>query len=432
MNMQPNNYPPAYQSWLTLCLGIAFYFTGFFHRMVTAVMADQLMMDFNMGATVLGHFSSFYYYSYVAVQIPAGILADYWGARKLLTVGTLFSSFGAFIFAFASSISIACLGRLIIGASIGVAWVSILKLSTRWFKLNRFAVVTGFALCLGILGALSAGVPLRLLMEFFGWRWVIFGAGIITLLLSLTIWILVRDDPDQKGYTSYATEIADSNNKSKTSILTNLLKIFRYKFTWILAIVPASLVGPLLTFAGLWGIPYLTTHYHLTVVKSGTLISILLISWAIGGPILGNLSEKMGLRKPLFFYALCISSICWIPILFQKNIPLWFIIVLFSLVGFASSAIVIGMAFAKESVPFSLAGTITGVCNMGMEMGPMILLPLIGWVLDFKWDGLSENGIRIYDLNAYHIAFIAMIGMSILGTLMINFTNETYCQQLHN
>ena len=398
--------------------------------MVTAVMADQLMVDFNIGAAALGNFSSFYYYSYVAVQIPSGILADNWGPRKLLTAGTLLSSFGALIFAFAPSIHIANFGRLIIGASIGVAWVSILKLSTRWFKPNQFSVVTGLALCLGILGALSAGVPLRLLMEFFGWRSAIFGAGAITLLLSLTIWTFVRDDPAQKGYVGYATDITASNPKSKVTILSDLSNIFRYKNTWILSIVPASLIGPVLTFAGLWGIPYLTTHYQLTPVKSASLISVLLISCALGGPVLGALSEKTGRRKPIYFYALCISLLGWIPILFMQDIPLWLLISLFSIVGFASGAIVVGMAFVKESVPLALAGTVSGVCNMGMEMGPMFLQPAIGWVLDFRWDGLSENGIRIYDLNAYHVAFVAMIGLSLLGTLIIHFAKETYCQQL--
>ena len=426
-----SKYPPAYQSWLTLCLGIAFYFSGFFHRMVTAVMADQLMADFNIGAASLGNFSSFYYYSYVAVQIPTGILADYWGPRKLLTAGALLSSFGAFIFAAASSIHMANIGRLVIGASMGVAWVSILKLSTRWFKPNQFAVVTGLALCLGILGALSAGVPLRLLMNLMGWRSVIFGAGAITLLISLAIWIFVRDDPVQKGYTSYATDTAASNHGSGASILSDLSNIFRYKNTWILTIVPASLIGPVLTFAGLWGIPYLTAHYHLTPVKSATLISALLIACALGAPVLGALSEKTGRRKPIYFYALCISLIGWIPILFLQNIPLWLLVVLFSIVGFASSAIVIGMVFVKESVPLALAGTVSGIGNMGMEMGPMILQPAIGLVLDSRWDGLSENGIRIYDLNAYHLAFGVIIGLSILGTVLITFAKETFCQQLH-
>jgi MFS family permease len=399
--------------------------------MVTAVMADQLMSDFNIGAASLGNFSSFYYYSYVAVQIPTGILADYWGPRKLLTAGALLSSFGAFIFAAASSIHMANIGRLVIGASMGVAWVSILKLSTRWFKPNQFAVVTGLALCLGILGALSAGVPLRLLMNLMGWRLVIFGAGTVTLLVSLAIWTFVRDDPVQKGYISYATDTAASNHGSGASILSDLSNIFRYKNTWILTIVPASLIGPVLTFAGLWGIPYLTAQYHLTPVKSATLISALLIACALGAPVLGALSEKTGRRKPIYFYALCISLIGWIPILFLQNIPLWLLVVLFSIVGFASSAIVIGMVFVKESVPLALAGTVSGISNMGMEMGPMILQPAIGLILDFRWDGLSENGIRIYDLNAYHMAFGVIIGLSILGAVLITFAKETFCQQLH-
>ncbi len=429
--MHQHNYPPAYQSWLTLCLGIAFYFSGFFHRMVTAVMADRLMADFDIGAASLGNFSSFYYYSYVAVQIATGILADYWGPRKLLTAGALLSSFGAFIFAAASSIHMANIGRLVIGAAMGVAWVSILKLSTRWFKPNQFAVVTGLALCLGILGALSAGVPLKLLMNLLGWRSVIFGAGTITLLISLAIWTFVRDDPVQKGYISYAPDTIASIHGSNASILSDLSNIFRYKNTWILTIVPASLMGPVLTFAGLWGIPYLTAHYHLTPVKSATLISALLIACALGAPVLGALSERTGLRKPIYFYALCISLIGWIPILFLQDIPLWLLVILFGLVGFASGAIVIGMAFVKESVPLALAGTVSGISNMGMEMGPLILQPAIGLVLDFRWDGLSENGIRIYDLNAYHMAFGVIIGLSILGTLLITFAKETFCQQLH-
>ena len=429
--MRRQNYPPAYQSWLTLFLGIAFYFSGFFHRMVTAVMADQLMADFNIGAASLGNFSSFYYYSYVAVQIPTGILADYWGPRKLLTAGAVLSSVGALLFASASSIHTANIGRLIIGASMGVAWVSILKLSTRWFRPNRFALVTGLALGLGILGALSAGVPLRLLMNWFGWRSVIFGAGTITLIISLAIWILVRDDPVQKGYDSYATDLAPSIHRSKSSILSDLANVFKYKNTWILTIVPAALIGPVLTFAGLWGIPYLTTHYDLSPVKSATLISALLIACAIGAPVLGSLSEKTGRRKPIYFFTLCISLIAWIPILCLQDLPLWLLVVLFSVVGFASSAIVVGMAFVKESVPLALAGTVSGISNMGMEMGAMTLQRAIGLILDFKWDGFLENGIRIYDLNAYHMAFGVIIGLCVLGAILITFARETYCKQLH-
>ena len=428
--MKRHNYPPASQSWLILCLGIAFYFSGFFHRMVTAVMADQLMSDFNIGAASLGNFSSFYYYSYVAVQIPTGILSDYWGPRKLLTAGALLSSFGAFIFASASSIEAANMGRLVIGASMGVAWVSILKLTTRWFKPNQFAVVTGMALCLGILGALSAGAPLRLLMSLLGWRSVIFYAGAVTFILSLAIWVFMRDDPAQKGYDSYTENIHHSNRINRASVLSDLIQTIRYKNTWILAIVSACVIGPVLTFSGLWGIPYLTTHYNLPPVKSAALISTLLISCAIGAPVLGALSERMGRRKPIYFYSQCICLFGWIPILYIPDISLWVLVVLFSIVGFASGSIVVGMAFVKESVPIGLAGTVSGIGNMGMEMGPMILQPMIGLLLDFRWDGLLENDVPIYNLSAYHLAFLTMIILSISGPFLTIFAKETFCKHL--
>ena len=52
-------------------------------------------------------------------------------------------------------------------------------------------------------------------------------------------------------------------------------------------------------------------------------------------------------------------------------------------------------------------------------------------VLDLKWGGLLENGIRVYDINAYQMAFGVIIGLCILGTFLIIFAKETFCQQLH-
>ncbi|MCJ7838526.1 MAG: hypothetical protein MUP61_04840, partial [Burkholderiales bacterium] len=42
----------------------AFYFTAFYHRVTPAVMTDQLMAEFHIGAAALGNFSAFYFYGY--------------------------------------------------------------------------------------------------------------------------------------------------------------------------------------------------------------------------------------------------------------------------------------------------------------------------------------------------------------------------------
>ncbi len=98
--------------------------------------------------------------------------------------------------------------------------------------------------------------------------------------------------------------------------------------------------------------------------------------------------------------------------------------------GYASGAMIIGFAFAKESVPPPLAGTVSGVCNMGVMLGPMILQPLMGWMLDLNWNGALENGVRIYTLDAYQAAFVFMIGSSILAAVVMFFATESNCRQM--
>lgn len=421
-------YPPAYLSWVVWGLGAAFYLSGFYQRVAPAVMTDYLMADFNIGAAALGNLSAFYFYSYVAVQIPTGILADYWGPKKLLTAGAFIAALGAFLFAAAPNILFANLGRLLIGGSVGVGWVALLMLSIHWFPPRRFAMTSGLGLFFGIAGAVSAGVPLRILADQFGWRPVMLASAGGSLIIAVSLWIIVRDDPSERGYASFAPP-SNTGSHSPASLFAGLLKVFRYKNTWLLSMAPSGLVGPVLAFSGLWGVPFLTTHYGLTPAKSAALTSMLLVAWAVGGPLLGGLSDRIGRRKPIYVAGCFAACAGWSVILFVPDLPLWVLTFLLSMVGFASGAMILGFAFVKESVPPSLAGTVSGVCNMGVMIGPMVLQPAMGYVLDSNWNGLLENGIRIYHLGAYQSAFTLMIGWSVISAILICFATETNCRQ---
>jgi len=197
-------------------LGALFYLVGFFHRVAPAVMTDELMRDFGMGAAALGHLSAFYFYSYVAMQIPTGILADTWGPRRLLTAGTLVAGSGTVLFADAPGFFWAGAGRLMIGGSVAVAFVGLLKLAANWFQPRRFAAVTGMALFFGIIGAVCGGPLLRLMMNFFAWQSIMLGVAVLTLATGAMIWIFVRDEPSQSGYANLVA--ADSNPAGKEGV----------------------------------------------------------------------------------------------------------------------------------------------------------------------------------------------------------------------
>ena len=422
-------YPPGYLSWIIWGLGASFYLSGFYQRVAPAVMTDYLMADFHIGAAALGNLSAYYFYSYVAIQIPTGILADAWGPRKLLTVGAFIAALGAFLFAAAPTILVANAGRLLIGGSVGVAWVALLKLSMHWFPPQRFATTSGLALCCGLMGAVSAGVPLRILIDQFGWRPVMMASATASVAIAICIWVIVRDDPSEKGYKGFIPSGTGSTH-STLSILSGLLKVFTYKNTWIIAIAPSGVAGSVLAFSGLWGIPFLTTHYGLTPAKSAVLTSLLLLAWGLGGPVSGALSDRMGRRKPIYVVGSFVACACWYLILFVHDLPMWFLTLLIIVVGTASGVMILSFAFAKESVPSSLTGTVSGVVNMGVMSGPMILQPAMGWILDSKWNGSIESGVRIYELEAYESAFVLMMVWSIMSAILICFSKETHCQQM--
>ena len=427
--MQTTIYPPLRLSWTIWGLGAMFYVIGFYQRVAPGVMTVELMSDFGLSAIALGNLSAFYFYSYVAMQVPTGLLADHWGPRRLLTAGAAVAGLGTFLFALAADVWWANFGRLMIGGSVAVAFVGMLKLAAHWLPPRQYALASGMALFCGVMGAVFAGVPLRLLVDAFGWRPVMMVSALVTCIVAVGIWWIVRDDPKDKGYASHALVHAADDTRIPPGVLAGIREVFRYRNTWLLYLVPGAVVGSVLTFAGLWGVPYLTTHYGMEKTTAAAVCSALLIAWAIGGPIFGGLSDHLGHRKPLYALGCLILLVGWSVILLVPALPVWLLVLLLTLVGFFSGNMIIGFAFAKESAPAHLAGTATGLVNMGVMMGPMLLQPGVGWILDRHWQGEMAEGVRVYSLEAYRSGFGLLLVWLALALLLILFTRETHCRQ---
>ena len=202
-DMDQKNYPPAALAWLVWGLGAAFYFSGFYHRVAPAVMTDQLMADFHIGAAGLGNFTAFYFYSYFLMQVPTGILADHWGPRKLLTADRSSPPAGpsclppprrSFRPTWEGSSSAARPGSPLSPCS---------RLVTRWFPPRFFATVAGSRFSAASAAPFPPAPPaiprrsLRLAARDVR-------RGGIFLLIGAAIWRIVRDDPAQTGLRSFA------------------------------------------------------------------------------------------------------------------------------------------------------------------------------------------------------------------------------------
>jgi sugar phosphate permease len=291
-------------------------------------------------------------------------------------------------------------------------------------------MVSGAALFFGIVGAVFAGTPLRILVVAFGWRNTILASAVMTFVICAGVWVIVRDHPGEKGYRGYTDADDGTAATARPGIFSGIVEVLRYPNTWLLFVIPGGLVGCVLTFGGLWGVPYLSTHHHLPPTQAAALNSALLVAWAIGGPVFGGLSDRIGRRKPLYFLGCMLAVGGWSAILFIPDLPIFMLAILLVITGFASGCMIISFAFAKESVPAHLAGTVNGVINMGVISGPTLLQPAVGWMLDRNWTGELLQGVRIYDLAAYRAGFLLMLVWALVSLALLFFTRETRCTQL--
>ena len=425
MTSRQADYPPLGLAFAVWGLGAAFYLIGFYQRVAPAVITRELMRDFGLGAAALGNLAAFYYYSYVAMQIPAGVLADRWGPRRVLTAGAAVAAAGTLLFALAPGYAAAGLGRLLIGGSVGVAFVAMLKLAGHWFAPTRFAMLSGLALACGVLGAVSAGVPLRLLVDAHGWRTLLCGSAVLTGLLAVAIWLAVRDDPTERGYTSYAP----APPARRTSVAGGIKQTLAIRNVWLVFLISGAVSGPTLTFGGLWGVPFLSTHYGLTTSQASMVTSLLLVCWAVGGPIMGALSDRLRRRKPLYALGAVFGAAGWCCVLLLPGLPLMLLVALLGFTGCVSASVMVGFAIAKESAPAALAGTAGGIANMGNMLGGMIMQPAVGWMLDRRWTGMFADGVRVYDFDAYRAGFALMLVWLAAALVLLAFVRETGCRQ---
>jgi MFS family permease len=419
----------TWRSWLVWGIAALFYLTGFYQRVSPAVMTSELMRDFGLGAKSLGSLSAFYFYFYVAMQIPAGVLIDSWGARKLLFWGALSAAAGTFLFGATSSFALACVGRAIIGGATAAGWLVLLKLATHWFPANRFATLSGLGLFFGNVGALFAQVPLRLLIEHFGWRTVVLGSSVVLFGVCALVWLAVKNDPSEVGLESHApAALRHQHQRSMRELLAGFKSVFAYRNTWLIFFAQGGIVGPILAFTGLWGTPFLRARYGLPTTEAAAVCSVMIVCWAVASPLAGALSDRIGRRKPIYLTGAIISAAGWMVMFYADALPLAAFVPVAAVTSLASGAVVLGFAYGKESVPVQFLGTISGAINIGNMIGPMLLQPGIGQLLEKNWAGQMTGGVRLYDLHAYHTAFLLVVGWAVVSCALISLTGETFCK----
>nr|WP_237759417.1 MFS transporter [Legionella parisiensis] len=387
-------------------------------------MSNELMRDFSVTSQTLGILSGIYFYSYAAMQLPGGVLMDHFGPHRLLTLATIVCAVSTIAFGMTDNFFMACVARLMIGFGSAFAAVGTMKLAANWFPAQRFALLTGLMVTIGMLGAIGGEAPLALLIEGFGWRHSMLIMGIVGLILAVLLIVIAKDTP--KNY-----EISHHHSIEEEPLIPSLLTLIKNRQLWLVACYGGLMYMATPVFCGLWGVPFLMTKMTITKTTAANYISLVFIGWAIASPLWGIFSNRIGLRKPPMYIGCVGALICSTIFIFAPiNSAIYMEIMLFAF-GIFSAGFLPAFSVAKELCNKRYVATGLSFMNMMNMVGIALAQPLIGYVLDKLWQGEMNGNVRLYPLEAYHTGLaILPLGM-LVALIILPKIKETYCQSVH-
>jgi MFS family permease len=393
--------------WLT---GALFFFYAWVLRVGPSVMVEELMRDFAVGGAVLGHLSAVYFYGYAGMQIPVGLLLDRFGPRRLMAAAALVCAAGCALFATGGTLGAVTAGRFLIGASSAFSLVGAMAVAGQWFPADRFAILAGGAMAMGMAGGVLGQAPLRLLVDASDWRTTSLALAAGGLVLATGAWATVRDRWRGRGGVGGA--------------LLGLGAVVRHPQTWLIALTGLGTSGPLLGYAGLWGVPFLEAAHGLPRTMAATLTSLIFVGWGAGAPFFGWLSDRIGRRKAPLVAGLALETLALAALVGIPGLPVPALAGLSFLVGFLGSAQIVCFALVKEHHRAELSGTAIGLVN-GMVTGAGALFqPLVGFLLDLAWTGEMAQGARVYAPGAYRLALASLVACCAGGLLCLLAVRE--------
>ena len=391
---------------LVLCAG---YTVSQFLRTSVGVLSPNLMHDFNINPNNMGLLGGVFFLSFAIFQIPAGILIDKYGPRKVMSSVIIFAVLGSIIFALSNSFYILLIGRVLMGLGCSICLMGSLVLITRWTDSDQFSKLAGIILAVGGIGGLLATTPLSYFSELFGWRLSFWLAAAVTFCVMILYYFILEDRKNDLIL----------NRSNETISLKNLLFILKernFKF-----MIPMSLMSysSLVVILGLWGAPYLKDIHGLDSVERGKILMLMAISWNIGSFIFGRLRSIFGNYKNVVIFGATGVIILLFILSIITEINSIYLYILFCILGFFGAFSVALISHYQVLFDKEYMGRALSTANFFNFGGVFFVQWLTGKII-YLMGGDSSAA----PIEAYRMAFLFVAILLLISLCIYFFSNE--------
>jgi MFS family permease len=364
------------------------YYLSYLFRTISALTAEPLTAEFGLTPSSLGLLTSAYFLTFAAAQIPIGVFLDRYGPRQVQAVLLVIAAGGAALFGASDGFSSLLAGRALIGLGVAAALAAGLKATVLWFPEERVALVNGWMVMLGALGAVTATTPSEWLLPWIGWRGLFERLAMATTVAAAAVYFLVPEAPQPPS-------------TAKIQPFAGLKKVYTDSRFWRLAPLSASTIGTAWALQGLWAAPWLSDVEGLDRPALLNHLLAMAVALSIGALLLGVLATRLRQRniqpQAIFAVIAALFIAAQLALILRWPLPSY---ILWCFLAAAGAVTVLSYAILAGCFPKELAGRANAALNVFHIGGAFVLQDLIGIIIDL-WPVEGTH----HPMIAYQVAF---------------------------
>ncbi|QPF83073.1 MFS transporter [Bradyrhizobium genosp. L] len=360
----------AYLAWTAVAIA---YAIAFLQRVSPQSVSLSFMHDFNTDAAGVAMLASSYFWGYTLMQIPAGLLVDRYGVKRVVLVSMIASSLGSAAFALAPNLVDVFAARLIVACGDALVFTALLKLVAQSFADERFGVMSGISQVSGYVGGVIATTPLAAAVSGFGWRACFLFIACIGLANLAFAKLALKPDP------------ASHSSKTLKGVVVAARQSLAHVANWGCAMTFASHFAVVTTLSGVWGIPMVAHFFNISPTAAGTPLLAFMIGNALGSIFLGHAADRAATALDRALVGICVLRMALIALLLPsiaRTFGLVYVTVVFTALGLvAGGTVPLVLKCVKKLYTADLIGVGASVNTTAAGILAGLSQPVIGFAM---------------------------------------------------